>query len=134
MNNTRVCAVLLAAGSGSRMNIGIAKQRLSLMGKSVLSRSLEAFESCESITDIVLVTKREDIEFAIAETEDRFSKLSKIVIGGNTRIESAKCGFCSIDFPCDYVAVHDVARCLITPDMITKVVNDAVLYGAARTF
>lgn len=131
MNNTRVCAVLLAAGSGSRMNIGMTKQRLSLKGKSILLRSLETFESCESVTDIVLVTKREDLEFALSESEGRFSKLSKIVIGGNTRIESAKCGFCAIDFPCDYVAVHDVARCLITPDMITKVVNDAMLYGAA---
>ena len=131
MNNTRVCAILLAAGSGSRMNIGVAKQRLSLKGKSILSRSLEAFQNCESITDMILVIKREDTEFATAETEGRFSKLSKIVIGGNTRTESAKCGFYAIDFPCDYVSVHDVARCLVTPDMITKVVNDAILYGAA---
>ena len=40
-------------------------------------------------------------------------------------------GFRAIDFACNFVAIHDAARCLVLPDMITKVVKDAVIYGAA---
>ena len=131
MIDNRVCAVILAAGSGSRMNIGITKQQLTFGGKSVLCRSVEAFESCEDITDIILVVKDSETDFARLETSDKFSKLRKIVVGGSTRFESAMRGFEAIDFPCRFVAIHDAARCLILPDMITKVVRNAIIYGAA---
>ena len=130
MNEPRVCAILLAAGSGNRMNLNVTKQRLLIKGESILRRSLMAFERCADITDIVLVVRRDEFDFAVLESED-ISKLRKTVVGGSSRVESAKNGFLAIDFPCHYVAVHDVARCLIRPDMITKVVVDAVKYGAA---
>ena len=130
MNRNRVCAILLAAGSGSRMNVDVTKQKLILKGKSILLRSLEAFESCEDITDIILVVRRDELSFAASEAKG-ISKLRKIVEGGSSRVISAKNGFSAIDFPVEYVAVHDAARCLIRPDMITKVVEDAFLYGAA---
>lgn len=130
MEQVRVAAILLAAGSGSRMNIGVTKQKLDIKGKSVLLRSLEAFENCKDITDIILVVKKDEYDFAASESKS-MSKIRKIVIGGNTRLESAKNGFSEIDFPCDFVAVHDAARCLIRSDVITKVVADAVSYGAA---
>lgn len=131
MEKRRVCAILLAGGSGSRMNIGITKQRLSLRGKSMLYRTLSLFEACESVTDIVLVVREDELDFAKNEADGIFTKLRRITAGGATRAKSAKNGFLSIDFPCDFVAVHDVARCLITPDMITKVVLDAAKFGAA---
>lgn len=131
MNCGRVCAVLLAGGSGTRMNLEISKQRLLIKGESVLYRAIKAFESCDDITDIVLVVKEDDMDFAIRETEGKFSKIRRIVKGGKNRAYSAKNGFSAIDFPCDFVAIHDVARCLIKPEMITKVVLDAKKYGAA---
>lgn len=131
MKDNRVCAVILAAGSGSRMNLGVTKQQLKLGGKSILSRSVEAFERCVDITDIILVVKDGEMDFVNAEIRDKFSKLRKIVIGGSTRFESARLGFEAIDFSCNFVAIHDAARCLILPEMITKVVRNAVIYGAA---
>ncbi len=131
MIDNRVCAVILAAGSGSRMNIGVTKQKLTIRGKSVLCHSVEAFERCEDITDIILVVKNNEVDFARQEALDKFSKLRKIVCGGKTRFESAMRGFEAIDFPCQFVAIHDAARCLILPDMITKVVRNAAIYGAA---
>ena len=130
MNQIRVCAILLAAGSGSRMNLDVTKQKLEIKGKSILLRCLEAFENCVDITDIVLVAKEDEKDFAALEAKG-ISKLRGIVTGGARRTESAKNGFVAIDFSCDYVAIHDVARCLISPNMITKVVRDAVSYGAA---
>ena len=130
MDQKRVTAVLLAAGSGSRMNLSLTKQRLSIKGKSVLFHSLLAFEKCDCITDVILVLREEEKDLFLSEIKG-ITKLRKIVVGADTRIGSAKAGFFAIDFPCDYVAVHDVARCLIKPEMITKVVLDAFLYGAA---
>ena len=130
MNQVRVCAILLAAGSGSRMNLDVTKQKLEIKGKSILFRSLEAFENCADITDIVLVVREDEKDFASAEAKN-ISKLRYVVCGGARRTESARNGFLSVDFSCDYVAIHDAARCLITPDMITKVVRDAVSHGAA---
>ena len=131
MNQSRVCAVLLAGGSGTRMNLDRTKQRLLIKGESVLSRTVSAFENCEEITDIILVVKAEDLDFALSETSGRFPKLRKVVEGAKCRALSAKNGFSAIDFPCDFVAIHDVARCLVKPKMITKVVFDAFKYGAA---
>lgn len=131
MEKCRVCAILLAGGSGSRMNLDKTKQQISLKGKSMLYRAVASFEACENITDIVLVVREDEVDFAAKETVGAFTKLRRIVIGGNTRSKSAKNGFFSIDFPCDFVAIHDVARCLILPDMITKVVLDAKKFGAA---
>lgn len=127
----RVCAVILAAGSGSRMNQELTKQRLLIDGKSVLLRSLEAFESSEDVSDIILVVRDDEMDFVLSETDGNFSKLRKIIHGGKTRFESAALGFKAIDFPCQLVAIHDAARCLVSGDMITKVVNDAAIYGAA---
>ena len=131
MKENRVCAIILAAGSGNRMNSKLTKQRLLINEKSVLFRSLEAFEHCDDITDLILVVREDEMNFAISETDGRFSKLRKIVRGGETRFESARNGFSAIDFPCQFVAVHDAARCLILPEMISKVVEDARIYGAA---
>ena len=130
MSQSRVCAVLLAGGSSTRMNLGTTKQKLNLKGKSILAHALRAFEACPDITDIVLVIRNDETDFAKKESEG-ISKLRKMVIGGVSRAESAKNGFLAIDFPTDYVAIHDVARCLIRPKMITKVVEDARSYGAA---
>ena len=130
MNGRRVCAIILAAGSGTRMNLGVTKQTITINGKTVLKRSLLAFEACDDITDIILVAREDEIEFAASQAVD-ITKLRKIVVGGKTRPESAKYGFLAIDFPCDMVAIHDAARCLISPDLISKVLGDAMLYGAS---
>ena len=130
MSQSRVCAILLAAGSGSRMKLDKTKQTLRIRGKSVLLRSLEAFEICDKITDIILVVKEDELDFAYSEAKG-ILKLRSVVVGGKSRLESAQNGFSHIDFPCDFVAVHDAARCLILPEKITRVVDDAIRYGAA---
>ena len=126
----KVCAILLAGGSGRRMNMDVTKQRLSVGGLSVMKRTLIAFDLCESISDIILVCREDETEFAKKEAEG-ISKLRKIVNGGKNRLVSAKNGFLAIDFDTDLVAIHDVARCMITPEMITNVVKDAIKFGAA---
>ncbi|MBE6631517.1 MAG: 2-C-methyl-D-erythritol 4-phosphate cytidylyltransferase, partial [Ruminococcaceae bacterium] len=59
------------------------------------------------------------------------TKLVRTVEGGNTRQESALCGFDATSPKADFVAVHDAARCLITTEDIEKVLDAAIKYGAA---
>ncbi len=126
----KTTAIILAAGSGSRMNSGITKQRLLIGNKSVLYRTVSAFEECESIADIIVMVRYDEIDFACKELSS-FKKIRKITAGGATRFESAKIGVAQITWQYDYVAIHDGARCFVTSDMIDSVNFDAYKYGAA---
>lgn len=121
-NKKRTAAVIVAAGSSLRMGSGIKKQFLKVNGIPVLTRTLQSFESCRLIDEIVVVAKEEDI-LCVNElaAEYQISKLSAVVAGGKTRAASARCGFEQISTCAGYVAVHDGARCLVTPEEIERV-------------
>ena len=118
----KVAAVILCAGSSRRM--GRDKLIIELGGKTVLRRSVEAFIGA-GIRDIVLafseVTKSE------AETLANEYGL-RIVEGGATRGESVYNALKLLE--CDIVAIHDGARCLVTPEIILDSVASAARYGS----
>lgn len=122
-------AIVLAGGSGKRMNTDVAKQFLKINGKEVLYYSLRAFENNGNITDIVLVTREEDIEYCKKNIIDEygFSKVSNIVCGGKERYDSVYNGLQVIStYPeCkrQIVLIHDGARPFITDIMINESVK-----------
>lgn len=126
----KVCAVILAAGSGTRMQLPVTKQRLTVLGESILHRSVRAFDISSDIDYIVVVTRSDELEFAKAELSD-IKKLISVKEGGKTRADSARCGFAAVPEDVAYVAVHDAARCYLEGGVIEKVVADAKKYGAA---
>lgn len=127
-----VSAVVLAGGSGSRMGTGKTKQMLVLRSKPLVVHTLLAFEKSEYIDEIIVVAKEEEIaEYNAFKEEYGITKLSKTVVGGSTRQQSAKNGFDAINEKADYVAIHDAARALITPAQIKEVVMSAFAHGAA---
>ncbi len=128
--NYKTAAVILAAGTGSRMNMKATKQTLQICGKTVLKRTLEAFDKANTVSSITIVCREEEYDFAIRESND-INKPVNIVLGGNTRVQSAKNGFLSIPKDSSYVMIHDAARCLIKPSDIDKIAKDAYKYGAA---
>lgn len=130
MQKNKTTAIILAAGSGKRMNLLVTKQRLTVAGESILKRTLRAFDACEDVDFIVLVTRADEMDFAKEESSE-ISKLCDIVVGGEVRAESAAIGFSRIPEQTAFVAIHDGARCLITPKMISAVISDAKKYGAA---
>ena len=127
---SRVGAIILAAGCGSRMNMDTTKQQLVLGGMSVLKRTVGTFARCDKISEIIVVARAEELQFAKDEVFE-FDKVSAVVIGGQTRLESAKCGFSALGGNVEYVAIHDAARCLVTDGDICAVISDAEKYGAA---
>ena len=125
-------AVILAAGSGTRMNDDRAKQFIEIRGLPVLVRSAMAFEQSPEIHEIVVVTRAADIEGCTKILRDHgITKLTRVIAGGSTRQESAKLGFDADNPSCDYDAIHDAARCLVTPDNIEAVMETAYVSGSA---
>ena len=126
----KTAALILAAGSGSRMNMPTTKQRLIIAGKSVLKRSIEVFDGISEIDLILVVTRKDEYDFAVSECEG-ISKIYSVVVGGNTRAESAKNGFMALPADVDFVMIHDAARCLVTREEIKLVLDAACQHGAA---
>ena len=123
-------AIILAGGSSSRMNSVTTKQRMAICGHSVIWHTVRAFENCCDIDKIIVVAKDGEIDFIKSELAD-FNKLCGIVVGGKTRAESSYKGLLSVASECTIVVIHDAARCLITPDEISTVVDASRLFGAA---
>ncbi len=128
--DNRVSAIILAGGTGSRMKSDITKQRMTILGKTVLYHALRAFELCGDVFEIVVVANENEVDFATEQARE-FKKVSAIVKGGKTRAESARAGFLAISDAAEYVAIHDAARPLITPKDISAVIKCAYTSGAA---
>ncbi len=131
MKKKHLAAVILAAGSNTRMGGNVKKQMLPILGKTVLWRTLSAFEGCELVDSIILAVHKDDREYIIDKIAPEFKKIKKVIVGGNTRAESARLCFEALPEDTTHVAIHDGARCLITPEMISKVVLKAFECGAA---
>lgn len=127
---TQYCgAVIVAAGSASRMG-GIDKVMASLGGEPMILRTVRAFEDCEAVKEIVIVT-REDLMGPIAELCSGFTKIRSVVQGGSSRQESVKLGLLAFSKEVRLAAVHDGARPLVSGELIDKVIRAAHSYGAA---
>ncbi len=127
-------AIIAAAGCGSRMgnSDGKTKQLMELCGRPVIAHTLLAFEECELIDEIIVVAKKDEIP--VYEEYKRtygIEKIAKITEGGERRQDSVLRGFEAISDKSEFVAIHDAARCLITPEMIEKVLVAAYQNGAA---
>lgn len=124
--NMKITAVIAAAGSGTRMGRG-NKLLIPINGKTVIERTLEAFQKSGCINEIVLVTSPEG---EIAKLARAFSKVSHIVCGGESRAESVKRG-AAFSGDCDFIAVHDGARPFVSPELIERIAACAEKSGAA---
>ena len=124
-------AIILCAGSGDRMQ-GTDKQLTALLGTPIAIRSTMAFEKCDNIDEIILVTRQEQISvFEELVKSYKLSKVTKVVCGGSTRQQSALCGVQAVWQGCKFIAIHDGARCLITPKQISCVTEQAYKHNAA---
>lgn len=126
-------AIIVAAGSGSRFDPTVPKQFVKLGGKPVIVRTLEVFEACLAIDEIVLVLSQAGRdEFEILRDGYRFDKLRSVVVGADTRTGSVRKGLDAVEAStADIVAIHDGARPLVTVDEITRTVERAQATGAA---
>lgn len=127
----KVCAIVLAAGKGSRMGGKVKKQFLNLNDKPILYYSLKVFCDNTNIDEIVLVTAEEEIDYCRKDIVEKYqlNKVTSITNGGNERQESVLNGLKAVK-NCDIVLIHDGARPFISGEIINSGIKYARLYGA----
>ena len=122
-------AVIVAAGSASRMQ-GVDKIMEPLCGEHVIVRTVRAFQECDAIRQIVIVT-RQELLVPVMDLCHRFDKVTAVVVGGQSRQESVSNGLNALSSKVKLAAIHDGARPLVTWQLIDRVVRAANSYGAA---
>ena len=122
-------AVIVAAGSASRMG-GIDKVMAPLDGKPMIYHTVRAFQNCDAIKEIVVVT-REDLLSTVMGLCKDMDKLKAVVVGGKDRPESVHMGLNALSDQVKLVAVQDGARPLVSEAVIDRTVRAANTYGAA---
>ena len=125
----KITAVIVAAGSGTRMGGKINKVFMPLGDSAVIDYAVEAAADCKLVDDIVIVTRECDV-LECMEHIQHIKKSVKIVKGGATRQDSVRFGL-SEAAGADFVAIHDGARALVTPGIFSEVIKEAKIYGAA---
>jgi 2-C-methyl-D-erythritol 4-phosphate cytidylyltransferase len=117
-------AIIVAAGSSSRM--GFHKLSAELLGKPVLRWTIEAFDACAAVDDLLIVVSEATREMVLEWAEDGlFVKPVTISEGGAERHLSVHEGLKRLPDSADMVAVHDGARPLITPEQISRCIARA---------
>ena len=126
------CSVIIpCSGEGKRMGLGFNKLLLLINNKPVISYTIDAFETNENISEIIIVCSENDFPvFQKMIAEYRYTKVSKLIIGGNTRQESVYNGLKEISDTNNIVLIHDGARPLISHTIINSVIENTVKYGA----
>ena len=123
-------AIIPSAGSGSRFNSPIPKQYVKVLGKELIVYTLQTFQDCNEIDEIIIPTTEDYIEF-LTELKIKYSldKISKIILGGNERQDSVNNGLKARDFKStDLIIVHDAARPLLSQSLLETAINEAYKY------
>jgi len=124
-------AVIVAGGSGSRMNSAIPKQFLLVKNKPVLYYTLDTFLKAYDDLKIILVLPEEYVATGQEIIDAWFDyKRIKITVGGRTRFHSVQNGLHLVDEE-SIVFVHDAVRCLLSVSLIHRCYDAALEFGAA---
>lgn len=125
-------AIIVAAGSGKRMDSETKKQFLNLFGRPVLSHTIENIDANDLVNEIIIVVSKDDV---LAVKDIVFScdskKVKEIVVGGENRADSVAIGLKSVSDTADIILIHDGVRPLVSSELITACISDANEFGGA---
>lgn len=121
----KITAIVLAAGSGSRMKSKTKKQFMEIKEKPVIWYSLFEFEKSR-VDEIILVTGKEDIDYCKKEIVEKYNlkKIKNVVAGGSERYESVYNGLKEVTG--NIVLIHDGARPLINNEIIERSIEGTI--------
>ena len=127
----KITAIVLAAGSGSRMKSKTKKQFMEIKGKPVIWYSLFEFEKSR-VDEIILVTGKEDIDYCKKEIVEKYNlkKIKNVVAGGSERYESVYNGLKEVTG--NIVLIHDGARPLINNEIIERSIEGTIKSDACE--
>jgi 2-C-methyl-D-erythritol 4-phosphate cytidylyltransferase len=121
-------AIIVAAGSSERM--GFDKLFALVSGKPIIAHTIAAFERTDCVDEIILVGRADSLD-EMRKIIEQPTKVKQIIAGGAERSDSVRAGLEQLNPKCDFVAVHDAARPLVTPEKITRVFEVCRTSGGA---
>ena len=131
----KVTAIIPAAGKGKRMLHSVPKHFIRLEDKPVLAYTLDAFEKCPDVNQILVVTRSGEENYCLKEVVEKYGykKVLKIVIGGDRRQDSVYCGIKELDVDTDIVVVHDGVRPFVSQNTISEAIRLAMFADGVVT-
>jgi 2-C-methyl-D-erythritol 4-phosphate cytidylyltransferase len=128
----RTMAILLAAGSGKRFGHDQAKQFFRIGQRTILEHCLDRFEAHSGIEGIILVENPDyhDLTADLIKT-NKYEKIVTVLSGGDTRQESSRTGVLAVPDAVENVLIHDVARPLVSKEIIDRLIKSLERYPAA---
>lgn len=128
-------AIIVAGGSGTRMQSQTRKQYLTIAGLPILAHTLRVFVACPFIHRIVLVVPESDFHFCHTHILPISGSSTDIALaaGGQERHDSVYAGLKAIDVSNGIVVIHDAVRPFVQPATIAACVAGAHQYGACIT-
>ncbi len=122
-----------AAGKGKRMGNVLSKPYLLIGGRPILSYVLESLSRSDAIQEIIVVTRKEEIELCKKEVVDKynFGRVSSILPGGDKRQDSVYQGLKSIKKETDIVLIHDGVRPFLNQRLLNEIIKCAFQYKSA---
>jgi len=127
----RAAAIIVAGGRGTRMKASVNKIFLEVGGRPILEWSLQLFERCPGVEQVVVVASAADVA-ACNSLKSRFPKVSRVVPGGDLRHRSEFAGIAALSARIDAgevqtVLVHDAVRPFASADLVKR-----LLVGMAK--
>lgn len=128
----KVCAIIVAAGKGMRMNDPVRKQYIALAGVPILRHTLNIFDRCQRVSQIILVIPTDDFDFcrsAILMPAEH-QKVVNLVAGGPERQNSVYNGLLFVEPDDGIVVIHDGVRPFLRQDHLVACIKGAAEFGA----
>lgn len=126
-----VGAILLCAGRGARLGADVPKATVPLAGRPLFTWSLQALQRSAAIDGIVVVGPVRTLQDLLAASGVGTAKIVAWSEGGRERRDSVARGLHVLPETFDWVTIQDSARALTTPELVGRVVADALQHGAA---
>ncbi len=125
-----ITAIIAAGGRGERLNAGVPKQLVRIGGRTILQRSVDAFDESDRVDEIIVAAPGDWLAEP-AKYLGPARKPLKMVPGGERRQDSVASAFSFVRSSTDVVVVHDAARAFVSSALIARTIDKALDGGAA---
>ena len=129
MQKSKVIAILLAGGSGSRFGADRPKQFLEVHGCTVLEHSIRAFHASSLVDEIVIITRQDFVE-EVRQIASVYPKVRHVRPGGKERYHSTLSALEVCTDAEDLLLIHDAVRPLVSEAIIARCVEALKTYDA----
>lgn len=123
-------AIILAGGSGNRMNQEVPKAFLEVHQKYLIEYSIIQFEENHQIDEIILVVPQEYLKISEEAIKKKYPKVNLVLQGGASRYASSCIGVNAVGQDTEKLLIHDAARPFLTQKMIEDSIEALEQYDA----